>query len=655
MRRRSTRACRTACSGWRHQSCLLLTSRECPVEVARLAGETGPVRVFQLAGLSEQAGRAILQERGLEGAADHQRMLVTRYSGNPLALKLVAETIQDLFTGDTHAFLRTETPIFDDIRDVLDQQFERLSDLEQELLIWLAIEREPVAIATLEADLVRPELQRTVLEALRSLQRRALLERRGAGFTLQNVILEYVTDRLVTQACQELETEDLVLLNRHALLKAQAKEYVRQSQARLLLQPVARSFAARLGQEQVLVVVRRLLDMLRAAPRTPGYAAGNLLNLLLELGAEVQDLDFSQLCVWQAYARGARLPRVSFAHADLAGSVFTDSFRSVNAVVFCPDGQRLAAATGDGAIYLWQAGDGQLAAVYRGHGTFAWSLAASPDGTTLASGSSDQTVRIWDAASGRARQVLDGHMGAVRGVTFSPDGTTVASSGWDRTVRLWDAHSGIVRQVLYGSDWMETLAYSSDGTTIVSGGRDGSVRMWDLASGQPLRDFVGHTSWVRTVAFNAAGTLLASGGSDDTICLWNTRSGEPLTILQGYTRVVYDLAFSPDSALLVSGSHDQAVTLWDVAQRRIRHTLCGHTGWVLAVATSPAGHIVASGGEDRTVRLWEVNSGQLLHALHGHDATIEALAFTPEGAIVVSGSRDGTVRLWDVRSGDLIG
>ena len=74
-------------------------------------------------------------------------MLVNRYSGNPLALKLVARTISDFYGGDAALFLSEDTLIFDDIRDVLDKQFQRLSSLEREVLVCLAIMRESASHA----------------------------------------------------------------------------------------------------------------------------------------------------------------------------------------------------------------------------------------------------------------------------------------------------------------------------------------------------------------------------------------------------------------------------------------------------------------------------------------------------------------------------
>ena len=187
-----------------HQSCLLLTSRERPHGLEHWAEDSPLVRALVLDGLNTKAGQAMITERGLTGAATDGATLVARYSGNPLALKLVVQTVHELFQGDIAAFLAVEAPIFDDIRTVLDRQFARLSPLEQELLLWLAIEREPVTINGLRANLVQPVASRALIEAVRALQRRSLVNQSPQGFLLQNVITEYLTDRLVEQVSQEL-------------------------------------------------------------------------------------------------------------------------------------------------------------------------------------------------------------------------------------------------------------------------------------------------------------------------------------------------------------------------------------------------------------------------------------------------------------------
>jgi DNA-binding SARP family transcriptional activator len=187
-----------------HHSCLLITSRELPHTLRHWREQRPVVQVLTLAGLEAQAGQALLQGHGLDPDDQSVQKLVDQYSGNPLALQIVSHTIADLYAGDIRAFTAEGAPIFDDIRTVLEQQVARLSSLESELLFWLAIEREPVTPVMLRANLVDKGAQRTFLEALRALQRCSLLEKVGEGFTLQNVIIEYLTDRLVENVCAEL-------------------------------------------------------------------------------------------------------------------------------------------------------------------------------------------------------------------------------------------------------------------------------------------------------------------------------------------------------------------------------------------------------------------------------------------------------------------
>ena len=69
-------------------------------------------------------------------------------------------------------------------------------------------------------------------------------------------------------------------------------------------------------------------------------------------------------------------------------------------------------------------------------------MAFSPDGTRLASASSDRSVRLWDAATGAAVATLAGHTDAVISVAYSPDGKHVLSGSDDTTVKIWDSTTG---------------------------------------------------------------------------------------------------------------------------------------------------------------------------------------------------------------------
>ncbi len=637
----------------RHQSCLLITSREKPKEVALLEGETAAIRSYYLGGLPPLAGREILNDKGLEGTAHNWEVLITHYGGNPLALKLVAQAIREVFGGDITAFLKNGEVLFSDVRDVLDQQMKRLSSLEEEIVYWLAIEREAIGLDDLQENITHPVSKGEFQKALQSLRRRHLIETSKTGFILQNVIMEYMTDRLVDRVCEEIQTETLLLFERHALLKAQAREYIRESQCRLIVLPLLQRLLAIFGKEALERQFQHLLATLRAqSDQHSGYAAGNVLNLLIEMGGSLQGYDFSRLVVWQAYLQGVDLPDVNFAHANLATSVFTDTFGSILCVAFSPQRDVLVAGTASGEIRFWYAVSGLPLPTIQGHNSWVRSVAFSPDGKTLASGSDDQTVHLWEVSTGKLLTILQGHTSVVWSVAFSPDGKTLASGSDDQTVHLWEIGTGKVLTILQGhTDRVRPVAFSPDGEILASGGNDCAVRLWEVSTGKLLTTLQGHTDRVRSVAFSPDGKTLASGSDDRTVRLWEIGTGKLLTTLQGHTDRVRSVAFSPDGKTLASGSDDQTIRLWKIGTGKLLTTLQGHTSVVRSVAFSLDGKTLVSGGYERSMRLWEVNSGKCLTTLQGHSHWVRSVAFSPGDKTLASGSYDGTIKLWDIQTG----
>ncbi|MEI6775586.1 MAG: NB-ARC domain-containing protein [Chloroflexales bacterium] len=241
-----------------HQSLLLLTSREVPDGYERFDGVVA--RTLPLTGVSRSEGQVILHDKALSGSEAEWGDLINRYSGNPLALKLTSEFIREAYGGAIADFLKEGEAILGEVRSVLDQQFGRLTAFEQELMYWLAIEREPVMTDDLRETLLVPPSRRTLVEAIVNLRRRSLIERGDAGLTLQNVVMEYVTERLIAQVADEIVNGSIHLLNTHALMKAQAKEYVRNSQVRLILAEVLELLEQRMGSRTA--VTARLTEIL---------------------------------------------------------------------------------------------------------------------------------------------------------------------------------------------------------------------------------------------------------------------------------------------------------------------------------------------------------------------------------------------------------
>jgi WD40 repeat protein len=130
-------------------------------------------------------------------------------------------------------------------------------------------------------------------------------------------------------------------------------------------------------------------------------------------------------------------------------------------VAFSHDSARLASASHDSTVKIWDASSGACLQTLKGHSGWVNSVAFSHDSTRLASASSDSTVKIWDA-NGTCLQTLEGHSDIVGSVAFSHDSARLASKSWDNTVKIWDASSGACLQTLEG----HSLSVSS--ATLVS-------------------------------------------------------------------------------------------------------------------------------------------------------------------------------------------
>ena len=289
-----------------HQSCLVLTSLEKPREIAALEGKTLPVRSLQLTGLKEAAQEIFKEKNLLEPSKWGE--LIQLYRGNPLALKIVATTIQELFGGKVGEFLRQNTIVFGDLRDILDEQFERLSELETEILYWLATECQPVSLTKIRADILSPVSPSEVIETLESLLRRALIARSAVGsevlFTLQQpVIKEYVIDQFVKQVCTEIREIcrshklELELLRNHVLVNTRSPdEAIKTLQVRLILTPVKDRLCTIFRDESLMVEqLTKVLSLLQGrSPLAIGYARENLQTLLSEVEADLnRDLSYS--------------------------------------------------------------------------------------------------------------------------------------------------------------------------------------------------------------------------------------------------------------------------------------------------------------------------------------------------------------------------
>src|SRR5258708_5400588 len=109
----------------------------------------------------------------------------------------------------------------------------------------------------------------------------------------------------------------------------------------------------------------------------------------------------------------------------------------ITGVAWSPDGKRIASASQDETVQVWDATTGDNVLTYRGHTGTVTALAWSPDGVHIASASQDGAVQLWNATTGAYMYTYHGHAGPVNAVAWSPDGRYIASGSDDHQVQIW--------------------------------------------------------------------------------------------------------------------------------------------------------------------------------------------------------------------------
>ena len=193
----------------RHQSCVILTSREKPEEVANHEGKDTFVHSLPLRGLEVEDAKNIFRAKGFTGIENGLAEVIQLYSGSPLALKVTATTIQEVFNNNVGEFLSQNTIIIGDrLRALLQQQTCSLANSEREIMYWLAIAQSPISIDWLQAKMLSVPSTSMIIQLLGSLERRSLLEKiieeSKTLFTLQPMVMKYFIDELAEQLVNEI-------------------------------------------------------------------------------------------------------------------------------------------------------------------------------------------------------------------------------------------------------------------------------------------------------------------------------------------------------------------------------------------------------------------------------------------------------------------
>jgi NB-ARC domain len=305
-----------AIGGLPHQSCAILTSREKPHTLARLEIVNPQlVKSLNIGGMAPTAAHEFVQSNGCPQLPEWMWQEVhAHYDGNPLALKIATIAAVEMTGGgekmlELYPMMKEGKLCFQNIDDSLSRQFDRLSEIEQQLVYWLAIEREPITGKELRTNLVtHPHVPGEIINALQSLARRCITVGSNAArdrlrqrkWSIQPVMTAYVTRRLIDRFVTELtpaastnspisDLQDrFFYLNHYAIIQPKLKDSSRQTRRQFMLQPIIERLLTTWSSSADL---SQYLHQISTGwqdfdPLPTGYLVANVVDLLMELNLE---------------------------------------------------------------------------------------------------------------------------------------------------------------------------------------------------------------------------------------------------------------------------------------------------------------------------------------------------------------------------------
>jgi WD40 repeat protein len=278
-------------------------------------------------------------------------------------------------------------------------------------------------------------------------------------------------------------------------------------------------------------------------------------------------------------------------------------------------------------------------------------LASAPSGSKVAFATEDGTVRIFDAKAMATAVALKGHPDQVMAVAFSADGTKVATGDARARIWIWDAKTGNKLRELPRDRGhlrpISALAFSRDNQRLASVGADDVLLVWKVGGGNPVGRIAGTGANFYGVAWTATGGIV-TGTLLEGARLYNGQTYQlaaTMTLPGGQGANGIGLGAT---GTFVTAGRDGRLTLWDLAKRARVAGLQGHSDWVVNAAVTPNGRYAVSGSTDRTVRLWDLKGYKTVQTIEDQSFVGAQVAFTADGRYLVTTSSSDALQVWSV-------
>ncbi len=370
---------------------------------------------------------------------------------------------------------------------------------------------------------------------------------------------------------------------------------------------------------------------------------------------------------------------------------------------WAPDGGRLAAASSNGWVRVWDAHGTPLSPLLW-HRYFATGTRFAPDGATLFSSGSDGLIFRTDPLTGRRTGAPLMHPKAVMSFDISPDGSRLVavSRPWnDRAetrygiAMLWDVrrhapepqrfdHGGFGAAVAWSPDgrsfalsttsgllalfsagdgellWEARTRSYARGMTFLPGGllgiatMGGEITIFSAADGSMVLGPI-MTDELEAAWFAPCGRLLATGALNGEVLVWDLADGKVVTRPPAHTAPLNGLGWSPDGRLVASAAEDGLCIVSDAATGRPLFEPLRSENEFVSVRFSADGRSIVTASHDGTAGVWNALTGEPLTPPLRHQSEVAHASFDSSGERIVTLGRDGVARVWDARDGTPLG
>jgi WD40 repeat protein len=327
----------------------------------------------------------------------------------------------------------------------------------------------------------------------------------------------------------------------------------------------------------------------------------------------------------------------------------------VNCVAVAPDAHRIATASEDGIVRVWDIAATEVTPLPM-QGEF------SGNGRRFAR-AAGRTIQIFDTLSNQIPVSMVDADFVPGKIKFDSSGNFLFASDQSQksdellqTIKIFSASNGEqVGATLSISNSFNSLALSTDGKWLLGCGPHW-IQMWDVTSGKPLWPAVKHDANAALAGFSPDLSKFAFRASRKAfVC--DSRTGRELFPALTNAKPVTFVEFSPDSSRVVIGGSNPMfdkcnAQIWDALTGQPIGAPLKHNDGVLYAAFSPDGQCIVTASEDFSAIVWDANTGRQITPPLKHANQVWKAAFSPDGKWVATASVDGTARVWSAETGE---